>query len=165
MKIINKDLLKPGKAPRRCETCSRASFYAPLAPHHIYFRGLGGANRLDVSINLIWLCNDCHREAHSERSKEFRQQCLEIVARRERCKPIDIAAVIEAVIRLPKNPTVKDVFTEAFTFPTASACTMFAAIVRKHCQYATEEWESAMLNVAEQELTELQSEHGPEECK
>lgn len=45
-----------------CEVCDTRS--EPRHCHHIWARGMGGGGRLDVRINLIMLCKECHDKAH-----------------------------------------------------------------------------------------------------
>lgn len=47
-------------------------------PHHLFTRGAG---RLDVPINLMSLCHECHRKFHD--GNVDRQTLVEIVAMRE----------------------------------------------------------------------------------
>ncbi len=46
-----------------CERCDTRK--GPFHCHHIWARGMGGGSRLDVRINLIILCVECHNKAHS----------------------------------------------------------------------------------------------------
>jgi hypothetical protein len=47
-----------------CEWCGD---HDTLECHHIKARGIGGGSRLDVPLNLVMLCNTCHREAQIAR--------------------------------------------------------------------------------------------------
>lgn len=40
-----------------CELCGCSG---PSDPHHLFERGMGGGNRLDIRINLMSLCRTCH---------------------------------------------------------------------------------------------------------
>jgi hypothetical protein len=44
---------------RMCRGCGSGS---PSEVHHIKYRSAGG---MDTLANLVWLCGDCHRDAHS----------------------------------------------------------------------------------------------------
>lgn len=45
-----------------CERCDARGTKREV--HHIWARGMGGGSRLDIPINLIVLCKDCHDLAH-----------------------------------------------------------------------------------------------------
>ena len=61
-----------------CENCCGLG---PLECHHIFARGAGGGQRLDVRINLIMLCKECHE--HAQRNRIPRRTLLALAAERE----------------------------------------------------------------------------------
>lgn len=79
MIIADEKLLATYRGPGFCEHCRRMT--PRRQPHHIFCRGMGGAHRLDVAINLIALCPDCHARFHNGRI--LRATFLAIVAQRE----------------------------------------------------------------------------------
>lgn len=98
MKIINEKLLNLFRRGGPCEHCKRMT--ARRQPHHIFCRGLNSARRLDVTINLISLCVQCHNDFHNGRI--LRCDLLAIVATRERRLQGDIEAEIYELRRRPK---------------------------------------------------------------
>jgi hypothetical protein len=99
MRIINESLLAEFRTVGKCEACGRKVY--PLDPDHYRCKGIGGGSRLDIRINLAALCRLCH--SHLQEGAEGRRKVLEIIARRERCRPVDIEAVIDLLLRLPKG--------------------------------------------------------------
>lgn len=89
MKIENPDLLSEYHDPGSCQMCGKAC--KEREPHHgVITRGAGGS---DISINLIrightqsWQC-PCHSKVDS---KEGRDECIRIIAKRERCTSQEI---------------------------------------------------------------------------
>lgn len=73
-----------------CEYCKRMTIRRQ--PHHIFCRGLNSARRLDVAINLIALCLQCHADFHNGRI--LRCDLLALVAAREQRLQGDIEAEI-----------------------------------------------------------------------
>ena len=61
-----------------CESCYGIG---ALECHHIFTRGAGGGQRLDVRINLIMLCKECHEQA--QRNRIPRRTLLALAAERE----------------------------------------------------------------------------------
>lgn len=87
MKVENEQLLQAFREKKRCEICGEPAT-VPLHPHHIYARGMGGAARLDVSINLLAVCPADHTAIHLgsltiKDRKATRRDLLDFVARRE----------------------------------------------------------------------------------
>lgn len=102
MKIINKELLNEFRRPGRCEYCGRVCKKL-RDPHHLWGRGLGGGERLDVRINLMSLgfafdCN-CHGKFHNGQIKK--EDLVAIVAKREGTTP---EAIEEEIWRLRREP-------------------------------------------------------------
>src|ERR1700722_12838836 len=62
VKVINEPLLSSMRVPGLCESCRELCMRRE--PHHILTRGMGGASRMDVRINLVSLCPPCHRAHH-----------------------------------------------------------------------------------------------------
>jgi 5-methylcytosine-specific restriction endonuclease McrA len=54
-------------------------FWKSLHIHHVRYRSEGGAHTQD---NLLTLCDDCHREVHSDK-KLYQNKCLELIKARE----------------------------------------------------------------------------------
>jgi len=80
--IINDKLLAEFRQKERCERCwSRNG----IQPHHLFSRGLGGAWRFDIRVNLIALCLVCHTSVHN--GCIDREELLAIVAKREKTTP------------------------------------------------------------------------------
>lgn len=78
MQIIDRAAIEKARKPY-CELCGREQ---ATHVHHIFARGMGGGGRLDVAINLISLCWQCHRKVHDGRI--LRSHILQAVARRHR---------------------------------------------------------------------------------
>lgn len=101
MIIKNDKLLDTFRGPGFCELCKKP---CPVrTPHHVYERGIGGARRLDVSLNLlalgpVYVCK-CHDKYHSHDIS--RAKCLEAVARREGSTAEDVQMVLLWLINLP----------------------------------------------------------------
>lgn len=75
--MIRKDPALLRRFRRPCEMCG-----APGGcPHHMLSRGAGGGGRLDVPLNLVSLCNTCHRAVHD--GKIPRLEVAGLIARRE----------------------------------------------------------------------------------
>ncbi len=51
-----------------------------MHPHHIYGRGMGGCNRLDIPENVVAACEECHDLTH--RGKITKDDWLAVVAAR-----------------------------------------------------------------------------------
>lgn len=79
MKIVDEKLLSLFRRGGPCEYCKRMTIRRQ--PHHIFCRGLNSARRLDVAINLIALCLQCHADFHNGRI--LRCDLLALVAARE----------------------------------------------------------------------------------
>lgn len=97
MRIIDEDALDECRERWRCERCGKPT-PSGCEPHHIFTRGAG---RLDIRCNLIGLCRACHPEVQ-EGGKAARDECLLIVARRERMSIEDIEDIVNSLRRRPK---------------------------------------------------------------
>lgn len=85
MIVKNPAILAEFRGPGRCEYCRQLCH---REAHHLFRRGLGGGNRLDVRINLAGLCQTCHwmeTAGHISRAA-----MLEIVAKREGIEPEEL---------------------------------------------------------------------------
>lgn len=100
MKILDPDLLAEFRNAVRCEWCRRPNGDG-LDPHHLYGRGMGGGNRLDIRLNLLSLCRVCHQEFHDGQIPRF--SLLAIVAFRENMLQDRIEEIIHRIRRLPKD--------------------------------------------------------------
>ncbi len=83
MKIIDEALLSKVRARTHCEVC--LVWTAPIQPHHIMSRGMGGAGRMDITENLVAVCPNCHRLIHD--GHIHRDLLVKIVAAREKTTP------------------------------------------------------------------------------
>jgi hypothetical protein len=92
MRIIDKPLLAEFR-PRRCDWCNR---FPPCQAAHVFGKGMGGARRLDIRINLCSLCPYCHYDNHQGKSPT-QDELLVIVAKREHTTP---QAIREEIWRL-----------------------------------------------------------------
>jgi hypothetical protein len=93
--IIDEKLLDYFRDKRICELCGRRIPWKEKAhPHHVQARGHGGGSRLDVALNVLGACWQCHSDAGTPEGKE---QCLEVVAYRE---GLLVEQVQEAIWRL-----------------------------------------------------------------
>lgn len=59
--IIDKKLLLAVRKTGRCQWCGRSG---PTDAAHVFTRGMGGGSRLDIRINLVALCRQCHDDHH-----------------------------------------------------------------------------------------------------
>ena len=101
MRIVDQNAITACRtnAGGRCEHC-----FAPCGSgevHHLWGRGFGGGNRLDVPCNLIFLCKVCHRSAHD--GNIAHKTLLSIVAYREGTTPDGIQETIWELRRKPKE--------------------------------------------------------------
>lgn len=101
MIIKDEALLAQFRAASHCAWCCKAARWNQLQVNHIFCRGHGGGNRLDVRINLVALCVFCHGQYHDGIIK--RRELLEIVANREKTTPAEIVAEIYRLRRAPKG--------------------------------------------------------------
>lgn len=78
MKIENPELLAFFRCKKRCEYCQ---YPTPdgADPHHLFSRGAG---HLDIRINLISLCRQCHSRNHDGNHPDF-DDLIRIISRRE----------------------------------------------------------------------------------
>ena len=79
----------------RCEFCSR---FRSVVGHHLHSRGAG---RIDLPLNLIGLCAECHQAVHD--GHILRADLLAVVAQREGLMQQDIEAEVYRIRRLPKG--------------------------------------------------------------
>lgn len=81
MIIKDEDLLDEFRDKRKCEWCRRR-IGGPAHPHHLWAKGMGGGNRMDIRINLIALDAHCHQVVHN--GEIPRDALLVMVAAREK---------------------------------------------------------------------------------
>jgi hypothetical protein len=98
MIIKDEDLLDEFRGAKKCEWCRRR-VGGPAHPHHIWARGMGGGNRMDVRENLISLCLNCHQVVHN--GEIPRDAILVMVARREKVSVEEICDKIWTIQRTP----------------------------------------------------------------
>ena len=108
MRIINDELLKSGRSPGRCELCRKHC--RERCYHHVIARGMGGAKRLDIPLNLLCLgmfpyCT-CHTLIDC---KEGYQRCLAILSKREKASTDAIERAIWFILRLPRDPSPEQI--------------------------------------------------------
>ena len=105
MKIINHKAL--GEIKRRCPTCELCQRKATAHAHHWQSRGVGGGSRVDASINLVAICEDCHSRYHSSSlgmtRKEAKKKMLKIIAKREKVSESYILDELNWLNKLDKN--------------------------------------------------------------
>lgn len=87
MIIRDEYLLEKCRNKPVCEWCGQRRSIR-LDPHHIFSKGMGGATRLDIKINLISLCRPCHTDVHQGHIS--RCDLLAVVAAREGLLQADI---------------------------------------------------------------------------
>lgn len=99
MIIKNPRLLREFRRAVRCEHCKRPMLYG-CDPHHHKPKGMGGGSCLDIRINLISLCRECHDDVG-----QGIPECtiLLLIAVREGALQDDIDAVRNLILRLPKD--------------------------------------------------------------
>ena len=95
MKIVDLLLLQEFRDKDRCEWCRKYT-RTGLDPHHVYCRGLGGAFRLDIRINMVSLCRQCHVSAHTS-CEPCQADLLAVIAKRE---SMTVDAVEREIFRL-----------------------------------------------------------------
>jgi HNH endonuclease len=101
MIVINEDILQYFRGRRRCELCDRAIPEGESAhPHHAQQRGIGGGSRLDVALNLLAACWDCHGDLHTRAGKDA---SVEVIAYREGLLPEQVQEAIWRLMRRPKG--------------------------------------------------------------
>lgn len=97
MRIVNEKLLKEFRVGPCC-WCGRTG---RTHPHHVFGRGMGGATRLDVRVNLVSLCFGCHRQTHMGR-RPIRVDLLAVVAAREGLMQDEITRTILELRNAPQ---------------------------------------------------------------
>jgi len=85
------------QAGGRCEYCGCAGNHV----HHIWAKGIGGAP-IDIPVNLVNLCHNCHTRHHSGKNPE-RLTLIHLVSKREGWKSLEIEEEIYRVRQLPKG--------------------------------------------------------------
>ena len=98
MQILDPDLRLAMRLKGCCEWCHQRR---STVGHHLWTKGMGGNGWIDLFINLIALCAECHNDAENG----FIQRCdlLAIVATREKTTQDEIRAAIRDIRRLPKR--------------------------------------------------------------
>lgn len=97
MIIKDEDLLNEFRMVRKCEWCRRL-IGGPAHPHHIWAKGMGGGNRMDVRINLIALDHHCHQVVHN--GEIPKEAILALVAYREKTT---VEAIKEAIWEIQRT--------------------------------------------------------------
>jgi len=87
------------RGPGPCAWCGR--WHPRRHAAHVLARGAGGGSRLDVPLNLVSLCPDCHQGHHAGR-RPLRCDLLALVAAREGLLQGDVEAELFRLRRAPK---------------------------------------------------------------
>ena len=103
VKIIDEEALARIRKQARCELCH--GVVNSTQPHHILSRARGG--RIDLPVNLIGLCQECHDAVHDSETEEA--DLWARAAAREEHDPEDMRAVVHAVASLPNVPIALEV--------------------------------------------------------
>ena len=90
MKIVNEKLLSSFRGVQRCWWCGLPKV---CQAHHLVTKGLGGARRADVRLNLAALCIECHT-AHHNGARPLTADLIAVVAARN---DETIDAVVDAL--------------------------------------------------------------------
>lgn len=98
MIVIDERLLAYFRSKGKCEVCGTEG---QMQPHHCKPRGMSGGSRLDVALNLIALCWQCHGRLQ-EGGRAAQEQCWRVIALREGLKSWEQCE--EAVHRLLRRP-------------------------------------------------------------
>ncbi len=101
MKIIDEACLDKFRQAPQCEYCHKVN-YGQLEPHHWRAKGMGGACRMDTSINLISLCRLCHQKC--EDGNIPRHVILALIAVREQLSPVQIKDRLNWTIQQQEPP-------------------------------------------------------------
>jgi hypothetical protein len=78
MKHRDEKLLAEYRGEQRCWWCG---LIKRCQPHHLVTKGMGGARRADVRLNLAALCLDCHN-AHHNGQRPITADLVAVVAAR-----------------------------------------------------------------------------------
>ena len=105
MTYTEKGFLPQFRGPGRCELCPPEGRCGEREPHHVIARGMGGADELNLPINLIslgccWCCGH-HRRYHAGQVDKW--DVLEAVARREGLDPGFLESRLWKLVRAPKE--------------------------------------------------------------
>lgn len=99
MRIVDEAILQVFRG-RPCELCNMP---APSDPHHVEPCGMDNGKRLDVALNLISLCRECHQNVQ-EGGQRSRALCEQTIAYREGLEgPADVREAIWRLIQRPKE--------------------------------------------------------------
>ena len=103
MIIPDEKLLTYFRGKRQCELCKRRLAPGePGIPHHVNPRGHGGGSRLDVALNILTSCWQCHGDkAHD--GNRAKQEGMEIIAYREGLLPEQVQEAIWRLLRRDKH--------------------------------------------------------------
>lgn len=108
MRIVDPDCLRDVPRFGPCEYCLTPGWRDRA---HVFHRGMGAGKEVDIRCNfaligssLNWRCL-CHYR-HHEGKRPTHEDLLAVVARRERCSPEDIEAIVNGICwRLSKDPS------------------------------------------------------------
>lgn len=96
MKILDSRLLNEFRSRHTCEWCGMVSLTG-CDPHHIFSKGMGGSQRLDLRINVVALDRACHDAVHA--CHITRDDLVSLVARREKTT---VEAIVDEIHRLQR---------------------------------------------------------------
>ncbi len=100
MRIVDEALLETFRAKQKCEWCGRKVYRCEAA--HVTGKGMGGWRRIDLAINVLGLCTQCHADHHNG-NRPLACDLLAVVAAREGMLQRDIEKEIYRLRRIPKN--------------------------------------------------------------
>lgn len=100
MRIVDEETLDRFRGSGRCSWCHK--YVQSRDPAHISAKGMGGGKRLDIAINLVSLCRQCHTASHAGKSPT-RAELLALVAVREQTTVEEIVDEINRLRRTPKG--------------------------------------------------------------
>ncbi len=100
MKHKDEEALKKFRGVGCCEWCKEPFLNRQAA--HVFAKAMGGANRLDVPMNLVSLCGWCHVQSHAGH-EPTQDDLLAVVAAREKMLQPDVERRLRLMMRAPKE--------------------------------------------------------------
>ncbi len=94
--------LAPFREGGRCERTECRLWVIRREPHHVVSKGRGGANRLDLPINLLSLCGDFDGGCHRILQGNVRKGC-HLVGLREGLHSDFVEERLRLLVRAPKE--------------------------------------------------------------
>lgn len=140
MRIIDESLLDIFRHKTKCHWCGLRT--DGCDPAHAFSRGAG---RLDIAINLIALCRECHTANHA--GHIMRCDLLAIIAVREGVLQPDIEAVVWWIRRQPKESTPEQMFNAMSELNIAARAAAVKALAKHIAPCSGEEWDRQLAAV------------------